>query len=111
MYKITYVQELRERLRATNQVEKENIKQLAKIQVKKQYDKTSREKTFQVGDMVLLYDETIRRSRSKKLESKWIGPYTVIEKHNDVNHNKTGTKTNTRTREPNETIYWALADS
>ena len=38
-----YVQELRERLRATSQMAEENIKQ-AKIQAKKQYDKTSREK-------------------------------------------------------------------
>ena len=52
----------------------------------KQYDKTSQERIFQMGDTVLLYDETIRRGRSKKLKSKWIGPYTIIEKHNDVNY-------------------------
>ena len=80
-----YVQELRKRFRATSQVARENVKQ-AKILAKKQYDKTSREKTFQVGDTVLLYDEMIRRGRSKKLELKWIGPYTVTEKYNDVNY-------------------------
>jgi len=32
---------------------------------------------FKVGDKVLLYDETMRRRRSKKLDSLWAGPYTV----------------------------------
>jgi hypothetical protein len=27
---------------------------------------------------VLLYDETVRRGRSKKLSSQWIGPYVVV---------------------------------
>jgi hypothetical protein len=31
-----------------------------------------------VGDKVLLYDETVRRGRSKKLSSQWLGPYEVI---------------------------------
>jgi hypothetical protein len=28
---------------------------------------------------VLLYDETVRRGRSRKLSAQWIGPYTVTE--------------------------------
>ena len=27
----------------------------------------------------MLYDETVRRGRSQKLSSRWIGPYEVIE--------------------------------
>ena len=50
-------QELCERIRATNQIARKNAKQ-AKNQAKKQYDKTVREKIFQVGDEVLLYDKT-----------------------------------------------------
>jgi hypothetical protein len=30
------------------------------------------------GDRVLLFDETVRRGRSKKLRSQWIGPYEVV---------------------------------
>ena len=32
-----------------------------------------------MGDKVLLYDETVRRGRSRKLSSQWIGPYEVVE--------------------------------
>jgi hypothetical protein len=32
---------------------------------------------LKVGDKVLLYDETIRRGRSKKLSPQWLGPYEV----------------------------------
>jgi len=60
-----YAQKLRERIRATNQLTKEHIKQ-KKIKSKQQYDKSIHEKLFKVGDKVLLYDETIRRGRSKK---------------------------------------------
>jgi hypothetical protein len=39
---------------------------------------------LQVGDKVLLFDETVRRGRSWKLNGQWIGPYTitVIDKVN-----------------------------
>ncbi|KAL6427160.1 hypothetical protein ACFW04_008661 [Cataglyphis niger] len=67
-----YVQELKERLRATNQFAKEPIKE-KKIKAKKQYDKNTREIKFKVGDKVLMYDETLRCRRSKKLESLCIG--------------------------------------
>ena len=33
---------------------------------------------LRVGDKVLLYDETVRRGRSRKLSSQWIGPYEVV---------------------------------
>jgi hypothetical protein len=31
-----------------------------------------------VGQQVLLYDETVRRGRSKKLSPQYIGPYKVL---------------------------------
>src|SRR5436190_23450323 len=67
-----YAQELRERLRATNQVARENVKE-EKIKAKKQYDKKVNETQVKVGDKVLLYDKSVRRGRCKKLESLWIG--------------------------------------
>jgi len=88
-----YAQELRERLRATNQLAKEHLKQ-EKEKAKQQYDKAINKRTFQIGDKVLLYDETVRRGRSKKLEPQWIGPYVIIEKNNDLNYTiKRGRKT------------------
>ncbi|KAM0735227.1 Retrovirus-related Pol polyprotein from transposon 412 [Formica fusca] len=79
-----YAQELKEKLRATNQLAKEHIKE--KFKAKKQYDKSTREIKFKVGDKVLVHDETLRRGRSKKLESLWTGPYVIIEKNSDVNY-------------------------
>jgi len=64
-----YAQELKERLRATNRFAREHVKD-EKIKAKLQYDKKAREITFKVGDKVL-YNETLRRGRSKKLESLW----------------------------------------
>jgi hypothetical protein len=34
---------------------------------------------IEVGNKVLLFNETVRRGRSRKLSSQWIGPYQVIE--------------------------------
>ncbi|XP_011702402.1 PREDICTED: uncharacterized protein LOC105458634, partial [Wasmannia auropunctata] len=77
-----YAQELRERLRAANQIAKGNAQQ-AKQQAKKQYDKSVKREIFEIEDKVLLYNEALRRGRSKKLESQWAGPYTILEKHNE----------------------------
>jgi len=63
-----YAQELKERLRATNQLAKEHIKE-EKLKAKKQYDRNTKETQFKIGHKVLVYDETLRRERSKKLES------------------------------------------
>jgi len=88
-----YAQELKERLRATNRLAREHIKD-EKTKAKIHYDKKAKEIAFKVGDKVLIYDETLRRGRSKKLESLWTGPYTIIEKNSKVNYTvKKGRKT------------------
>ena len=46
---------------------------------KEHYGKTSGEMKLQVEDTVLLFDETVRRGRSRKLGAQWIGPYTITE--------------------------------
>ena len=45
---------------------------------KEYYDKESEPFEFQVGQTVLLFDETVRRGRSKKLSSQYVGPYEVL---------------------------------
>lgn len=79
-----YARELRERIRVTNQVAKEHLKQ-EKEKAKRYYDKSAHAGTFKAGDKVLLYDEAVRRGRSKKLDAMWIGPYTILQKDSDVN--------------------------
>ena len=46
---------------------------------KEYYDEATRTLKLLVGDKVLLFDETVRRGRSRKLSAPWIGPYTVTE--------------------------------
>ena len=80
-----YAQELKEKIRAANQIARENLKE-EKTKTKEYYDRKTKETTFKVGDKVLLHDETLRRGRSKKLEAQWIGPYVILEKNSDVNY-------------------------
>jgi len=62
-YTYDYAQELRE-----SRIARENLKE-EKQKVKEYYDKKAREIEFKIGDKVLLHDETMRRGRSKKLDS------------------------------------------
>jgi len=80
-----YAEELKQRLRATQQVAKSHINE-AEIKTKIYADQDTNTKTFKIGDKVLLQDETLRRGRSKKLEAPWTGPYRVTEKLSDVNY-------------------------
>jgi len=90
-----YAQQLKERLRATNRLAREHVKD-EKIKAKLQYDKKAREIIFKVGDKVLINDETLRRGRSKKLESLWTRPYKIIEKHSEVNYTVKKSRKTTR---------------
>ena len=33
---------------------------------------------FEIGEKVLVKDESVRRGRSKKLEAPYIGPYEIV---------------------------------
>jgi len=79
-----YAEELKKRLRATQQVAKSHINE-AKIKDKTYADQDTNIKTFKIGDKVLLQHETLRRGYSKKLEAPWTGPYSVTKKLSDVN--------------------------
>ena len=65
------------RLQTAHNVAKNLI--ASKVQSKDYYDKGTEVMKIEVGDKVLLYDETVRRGRSRKLSSQWIGPYEVVE--------------------------------
>ena len=72
-----YVLELKGRLQTAHEVARQKLI-TAKEKSKEYFDKKAHEVTINIGDRVLLYDETVRRGRSKKLSSQWIGPYEVI---------------------------------
>lgn len=80
-----YAQELKERLRAANRVARENLRE-KKEKAKRYYDKNARTITFKVGDKVFVHDETLRKGRSKKLESLWIGPYEIVAKISNITY-------------------------
>lgn len=63
-----YVSELRERLRAAHQIAKTNLQE-EKVKAKECFDKKANLSKFVAGDKVLLFDEALRRGRSKKLEA------------------------------------------
>jgi hypothetical protein len=73
----SFLVELKSRLQTAHSIARDRLIG-HKEKSKEYYDKTAKEATFRVGDKVLLYDETVRRGRSKKLSSQWLGPYEII---------------------------------
>jgi hypothetical protein len=47
---------------------------------------TIKEKEYNIGDKVLLYDPTTKVGLSRKLTIRWKGPYIIIQKHSDINY-------------------------
>ncbi len=80
-----FVANLKQKMQYSRQIARENLLD-SKYKSKNNYDKNSLSRDFTTGDKVLLYDESVRRGRSKKLTSLWIGPYTIVEKLSDVNY-------------------------
>jgi hypothetical protein len=71
-----YVSELRGRLQSAHAIARENLLQ-GKAKSKAHFDKKTVQIALQVGDKVLLFDESVRRGRSRKLGAQWVGPYVV----------------------------------
>jgi hypothetical protein len=72
-----YLTELKGRLQTAHEVARQKLI-LCKEKSKAQYDKKTEPFRLDVGQQVLLYDETVRRGRSKKLSPQYIGPYEVL---------------------------------
>jgi hypothetical protein len=72
-----FVTELKGRLQTAHQIARERLID-AKGKSKEHYDLDSKPISFHIGDRVLLYDETVRRGRSRKPCSQWLGPYEII---------------------------------
>jgi hypothetical protein len=69
--------ELKGRLQTSHKIAREQLIN-AKEKSKEYYDRDAKETTFKIGDRVLLYDETVRGGRSRKLCSQWLGPYEIV---------------------------------
>jgi len=73
-----YVAELKGRLQTVHQQAHKGLIE-SKGKSKAYYDKTTGQSKLEVGDKVLLFDETVPRGRSRKLSAQWVGPYTITE--------------------------------
>ena len=56
------------------------VKKITSAKMKERYDKRVRERPFAVGDEVLVYDSTLLKQWSRKLEERWLGPYRIVWK-------------------------------
>lgn len=75
---------LRNNLKQSFKIAAENLTK-TKVTQKKRHDNNLNVPNFQIGDAVLLLNETARQGRSKKLGPQWVGPYTIIDKIGDIN--------------------------
>jgi hypothetical protein len=78
-----YVKELQSRLQSSYQIARNNLES-RKERSKEYYDRSVNTPLFVLGDKVLLHDERVRRGRSAKLTTPWIGPYEIVDV-DDVN--------------------------
>lgn len=73
-----YVSELMNRLNNAYVTVRQNLSECKEKQAI-QYNKTSKNREFSLGDLVYLHDPTTQVGLSKKLGKPWTGPYRVIE--------------------------------
>ena len=69
--------ELKGRLQSSHEIARQRLLS-GKERNKEYYDKGSEIPTIQVGQKILIFDEAVRRGRSKKLSPQYIGPYDVL---------------------------------
>jgi len=81
----SYAQELREKLCATNQLAKDRLKE-EKFKSKLQYDKSVNEKIFKETRSYFMTKPSEGDGIRKKLETQWVGPYTITAKLSDINY-------------------------
>jgi hypothetical protein len=72
-----YLTELKGRLQSAHEFARTKLIS-SKERSKEYYDKSSEKFEVQIGQCVLLFDETVRRGRSKKLSPQYIGPYEIL---------------------------------
>ena len=72
-----YVKELEAMLQSSYAVARRNLES-SKVGNKRLYDRYVHVPKFEIGQQVLVKDESVRRGRSKKLESPYVGPYEIV---------------------------------
>lgn len=73
-----WVQELEKHLSEAHEICRTNLKS-AQLRQKKNYDLRVLENSYQIGDVVLLFNSATKVGQSSKLKSPWKGPYLVVD--------------------------------
>ncbi|KAJ8965727.1 hypothetical protein NQ314_003933 [Rhamnusium bicolor] len=84
-YDENYASELLARLSQVFINVRENLARASDNMIK-QYNKKTKEREFELGDLVYLHDPTSRIGISKKLAKLWLRPYRILEKKEPVNY-------------------------
>ncbi|KAL4153828.1 hypothetical protein QTP88_001661 [Uroleucon formosanum] len=93
-----YQYEVKRQMQEAQALARRNLLE-AKSKSKKQYDKTAKHQTFEVGQKVLLQE----KAPKNKLAPKWLGPYKILEV-DPTNKNVTIKKSNKK----NQTVHQNL---
>ena len=80
-----YVESLKIKLENAYDLAREHLGVSAEHQ-KKYYDLKAIDEPYVVGDLVWLVNQTRRRGKCPKLQRKWLGPFLVTRKVNDVTY-------------------------
>ena len=80
-----YVSEPRERMQDIYALVRENGLQSSK-NMKTRYDRRANISGFEEGTLVWLHQQTRRKGKSPKLQTRWEGPYKVVTRINDVTY-------------------------
>ena len=73
-----FIDEIIKRVKTKHDVARSNV-QLTQNKNKEYYDKKTKLPNFKVGDKVFLKIGKVEIGKKKKLEPKWMGPYSIIE--------------------------------
>ena len=80
-----YISNLQERLCSIHKIARQNLKTSAQHQ-KRNYDIKASKNSFDVGQLVWLYEPLQKKGVCKKLTCPWIGPCVVLEKIDDTTY-------------------------
>jgi hypothetical protein len=72
-----FIYEVIKRVKTVHNVARSNV-ELTQNKNIEYYDKKTKLPNFKVGDIVFLNIEKVEKGKKKKLEPKWIGPYSII---------------------------------
>ena len=80
-----YVSQLKSQLSNAFQDVREHLR-TAQHRQKEYFDRGVKERLYQPGDQVFLFDPQLRPGEATKFQRKWKGPYEVLERTTEVNY-------------------------